>query len=273
MENYEQKYKEIVERVKELHDAGNFFTKKQMEIILPQLAESEDEKIRKVLVSIVKWLGFDSSFFTDNSVTKSEVLAYLEKQKESGIKWFKSDNLKNPDKPYIDKAGMFYTTDGRMCYASEIEKHKEQKPAEWSERYIADVFENVGLAKIVREQGNDELTNAVQSAMIELSKGNKQEWSEEDERMINVAIKSCEQTIEDYPNDKVRFNDCITRLKSLPERFNLQSKQEWSEEDSRILYNVIAYIGYAAGQRGVKDDEFKEANSWLKSLRPQSKQD
>ena len=45
-------------------------------------------------------------------------------------------------------------------------------------------------------------------------------------------------------------------------------KAEWSEEDSRILYNVIAYVGYAAGQRGVRDDEFKEANSWLKSLRP-----
>lgn len=50
-----------------------------------------------------------------------------EKQKEIVIQWFKSDNVKNPDKPYIDKTGMFYTTDGRMCYASEIEKQKEQK--------------------------------------------------------------------------------------------------------------------------------------------------
>ena len=45
-----------------------------------------------------------------------------------------------------------------------------------------------------------------------------------------------------------------------------QKPAEWSEEDSRILYNVIAYVGYAAGQRGDKDDEFKEANSWLNSL-------
>lgn len=43
---------------------------------------SDGERIRKTLVAIVKWLGFDSSFFTDNSVTKSEVLAWLEKQKE-----------------------------------------------------------------------------------------------------------------------------------------------------------------------------------------------
>ena len=45
-----------------------------------------------------------------------------------------------------------------------------------------------------------------------------------------------------------------------------QKPVEWSEEDSRILYNVIAYVGYAAGQRGVRDDAFKEANDWLKSL-------
>ena len=40
----------------------------------------------------------------------------------------------------------------------------------WNEKFIADVFEKVGLAKIVREQGNDELTSAVQMAMIELEK-------------------------------------------------------------------------------------------------------
>lgn len=58
----------------------------------------------------------------------------------------------------------------------------------------------------------------------------------------------------------------ISWLKSLKERVQPQPKQEWSEEDRRILYNVKAYIGYAAGQRGVKDELFKEANEWLNSL-------
>ena len=42
---------------------------------------------------------------------------------------------------------------------------------------------------------------------------------------------------------------------------------KWTEEDDRILYNVIAYIGYAAGQTGVKDDLFKEANDWIKNIK------
>jgi len=66
-----------------------------------------------------------------------------------------------------------------------------QKPT-WSEKYIADVFEKVGLAKIVREQSNDNLTNALQDAMIELSKvtlqPNPTAWSEEDEEILRTII-------------------------------------------------------------------------------------
>lgn len=50
---------------------------------------------------------------------------------------------------------------------------------EQDEKIIADVFEKVGLAKIVREQVNNELTNAVQSAMIELTEQIKKIRSEE----------------------------------------------------------------------------------------------
>lgn len=39
-----------------------------------------------------------------------------------------------------------------------------------TEKKIAEIFEHVGLAKIVRELKNDVLTNVVQSAMIELAK-------------------------------------------------------------------------------------------------------
>lgn len=66
-----------------------------------------------------------------------------------------------------------------------------QKPT-WGEKHIADVFEKVGLAKIVREQSNDALTIALQDAMIELSKVTLQPkptaWSDEDEEILNLII-------------------------------------------------------------------------------------
>jgi polyhydroxyalkanoate synthesis regulator phasin len=47
----------------------------------------------------------------------------------------------------------------------------------------------------------------------------------------------------------------------------VEQKPAWSEEDDRILYNVLSYIGYVAGKRGVRDDLYKEAYNWLKFLK------
>ena len=101
--------------------------------------DSEDEKIRKKIISAMSYYRNDGCISEYEFGVCRNWLEKQKEQKESDIKWLKSDNVKNPDKPYIDKAGMFYTTDGRMCYASEIEKHKkkqeEQNPAEdWREK-------------------------------------------------------------------------------------------------------------------------------------------
>ena len=117
--------------------------KEALETLIPELAESEDEKIRKTLLEYFNernsYRDEDETF---NGVSFSSIIAYLEKLKESGIKWLKSDNVKNPDKPYIDKAGMFYTTDGRMCLASEIEKQKEQDNEECTDFTIYHPLKN-----------------------------------------------------------------------------------------------------------------------------------
>lgn len=294
MKTLEQKakaYDEALKVIKGNLDALNEFTGTGAEAVniqaikncfykaFPELKEkeSEDERIRK---AIIRSIEEDSSVY-EQEVSKEQMLAYLEKQKEQ--------------KPNLSKSvGL------------------EQKPAEWSEKHIADIFEKVGLAKIVREQGNDALTNAVPSAMIELSKTKSAEWSEEDNKIIYDAylwlceyagsltqknqekssmlyktanrLKSlCPQPkVEWNKEDEYKLNFLTKMLDGLDQRefdtkymkelsswlksLKPQPKNEWSEEDSRILYNVIAYIGYAAGQRGVKDDKFKEANSWLKSL-------
>jgi hypothetical protein len=118
------KQEEAIERIKARFNkwALDDEDMKAIQTLIPELRENEDERIRKALIEGVRQIR------CKNGITQEQMVAYLEKQKETGIRWFKSDNVKNPDKPYIDKVGMFYTTDGRMCYASEIEKQKEQKP-------------------------------------------------------------------------------------------------------------------------------------------------
>lgn len=125
------------------------------------------------------------------------------------------------------------------------------KPVEWSEKHIADVFEKVGLSKIVREQGNDELTNAVQSAMIELSKGNSKEWSEENEAMRDnilrvlqcfVGTSECE-TNPSLSTTYPLYQREMDWLKSLrPQKKEDLPKWKPSEEQMKALELVVNFL-------------------------------
>lgn len=53
----------------------------EIEYIFPELAESEDERIRKVLVELVK-CNERCGYFMINNITTSAILAWLEKQGE-----------------------------------------------------------------------------------------------------------------------------------------------------------------------------------------------
>lgn len=74
---------------------------------------------------------------------------------------------------------------------------KIMQESAWSEKYIADVFEKVGLAEIAREQGYDALTEAIQSAMIELSKFTPQSQpSDEQMKAIEESLYHVTDDIE-----------------------------------------------------------------------------
>lgn len=213
----------------------------------PELAESEDERIRKALIDGVRQIR------CKNGITQEQMITYLEKQKdldkmiivspevwdnaisdafENGKKEGEKQKEQKPNpsnsvgleqKPVepdwchhkVDLSGhseeyvKAYYDGWNNCNQQHAQCEAEQKPvdeqfpplegldkikakyyddgfkngfdegvesaksAEWSEKCIADIFEKVGLAKIVREQGNDALINAIQSAMIELSKVRK----------------------------------------------------------------------------------------------------
>ena len=86
------------------------------------------------------------------------------------------------------------------------------------------------------------------------------EWSEEDKVILNNIIRSVHmKSIKplDEMNAMSKYKKYEDFLKSLPARFSLQPKAEWSEEDEQNLNEALSYI---------KDDALKE---FIKSLRPQ----
>ena len=80
--NYEEKYKEALERASKLRVQNPFDTVGQMvEHIFPELKESEDERIRKGLIKAVSFM-LKGGVLKDTDVTREEALAWLEKQGE-----------------------------------------------------------------------------------------------------------------------------------------------------------------------------------------------
>lgn len=108
--NYETKYKQALEKASKLRVQNPFDTVGQMvEYIFPELAESEDERIRKELIQLI-------SYMHDADHRKKDWLAWLEKQGEhKGLDypnvtgWRK--NYKN-NKPKVRHSVLMLTTHG-----------------------------------------------------------------------------------------------------------------------------------------------------------------
>lgn len=84
MEDYEKKYKELLEKAKDFNFQG-YIDEECLYDMFPELRESEDEKIRKTIVSVLEQnirAGFDHS----NGFKFTEMIAWLEKQKDINSK-------------------------------------------------------------------------------------------------------------------------------------------------------------------------------------------
>ena len=183
--DYEKAYKESFEAAKGLHDAGNALTKMQMEIIFPELAESEDERIRETLIHIVK--GACDKYgikYRGDDITEEKLLVYLEKQKEQ------KEQKPVPPLPPFDEM----TPEDKMNHplylegfdtGREVQKvFDEQKPAEWSEE------DEDNLCRVIRVlEDNDsdwkELSNWLKSL--------RPSWKPSEEQMnaLDKAIPVC----------------------------------------------------------------------------------
>jgi hypothetical protein len=87
-----------------------------------------------------------------------------------------------------------------------------------TEQKVAEIFEQVGLAKIVRELGNNELLNAVQFAMIGIA--GHSEIPNNHEGLDEAAVSA-------YPLDGTEFDkDFVSRMKMKRQAF--KAGAEWA---------------------------------------------
>ena len=117
----------------------------------------------------------------------------------------------------------------------------------------------------------NELVEAVNRMEKQIEKQKEQkpaEWSEEDKDYYDAIIAKLKVT----QDDAMLTDNQIDFLKSLPEKFILQPKQEWSEEDEKLLNKVETYLDdycdFLEDESSRFIPEVRETISRLKSLRP-----
>ena len=247
--------------------------------LLPELAESEDERIRKEIIRAIEDLV--DTIPAPDCRTESEErelktynrwIDYLEKQKEpidgGGGDFIIYHPLKNSKGEYECIPYSFYGSLSsfsddkdlmdflRTCFYTEQECEewiKSQKPVEWSEQCKKRIDE---IAKYMKSKGYEDDAEFLESLYPQANI----EWSEEDTISLTNAILSAE---------KEWGKDSFTAkwLKELPSRLILQSnKQEWSEEDERMIESII---GHLERQKNYQTNiiNIEQCQDWIKSLK------
>jgi len=286
--DYEKKYKEALERAKEIKGKilqSHLSTEsckaisEYIDTIIPELRESDDERIRKAIIYNLNNLN------VIYNATKEECLAWLEKQKEchsddvlnrtyqngfeDGFKAGKEVERRNSsDNDFIKP---------RMQEPWNNEKQKEQKPIQFKDCNLVEIIkgEFEGFRSLLKKRGIDyqptdsyweSFARLFDSSAREYLKEQKPvEWSEEDEANFKWFDKffRAESVIangRDIPQDKYLW------FKSL----RPQPKKEWSKKDKKILQSLHHVMNCTDAQNAVKRDGLNIADvcDFLFSVEP-----
>ena len=277
-------------------------TGEAFETLIPEL-KPDDETTRN---EILAYIGSKTDIDLE---THNRWCSYLEKQKYDRMKpvydaresfesalekaWNDYHNgYENVDKLEDDYVECAHAKGFREGYLFGIEKQKEQMPAESISQLTV---QGKGVYKIcprckermVRDDSKVYTSMPPQYGYVcpkcgemefdtvmydnpEIEEQKHVEWSKNDTAFLN-------EIIDFFENKTVRLQHDLDMyahwLKSLPERFNLTPKQEWSEEDADILNCCISSIEEAKENRYAYketdgDTSYDREIAFLKSLRP-----
>ena len=258
--DYEKAYNEALERAKKLK---SLLYRDAAEIIFPVLKESEDEKIKSQIMSLVNFhMGADYS-----PEWKQKCLDWLKRQKEVS----KSPACTEDDG--IRGAIIDYLKDNNLAeWADWLEKQSVAEPSvsAWSaedEKVLHNACEFIrhrlkGYPNSDNIQGMTyyELYNKLKDIKDRRVSCQKMHWSKEDDTFLETALWHVSNSISNGKETDLRC-DTTVWLKSLKNRILPQPKQEWSEEDEKNMETLINVL-YAG-----TDLAYEREINWLKFLK------
>ena len=236
--------------------------KEALETLIPELKESEDERIIKTLQEYVKNRNWNLG-----GPTQDEVLAWLKKKKYDRMKpiydaresfesalekaWNDYHNgYENVDKLEDDYVECAHAKGFREGYLFGIGKQKSlniSAASEWLRKHISAYMnsEYNEFHKCVEYDGSIDKERLINDFEEAMQKEQKPAWSEEDEAHVEFILESLEDQIRFCKKDAEGANyakqirTAQNWLKALHERFNIQPKPECDNEtEIQKAYNA-----------------------------------
>ena len=226
-----------------------------IETLVPELAESEDERIRTEIIAALE-MGvetIESTIFPGAHYTVKEAIAWLEKQKEQKPvddkefeewidDWWKHNKVNNPDS-YDKGDEIQFDKRGFKNFCREIRNmNSVQQPAEWSEEDIK-IWKDItyyvlkewnGIGQYLDNPALTEISMELQKRYGSVRKISQ--WDKKDEKTIHLACEFIQGRMSN-PKDSINgieYGELINRLKSIGSPF----KEGINEEIKKALYDV-----------------------------------
>lgn len=275
--DYEKAYKEALNWMRSIYPTLTGSDKEDAEHYFPELAESEDERIRKELKEAFEAYDIESKW---NGIPIRSIFAWLEKQKES---LHIPETCEENANSFIDGIIEVRSFQRGMEEGRRLEKQKEQKP----NYCLYGGYPNVGRCRWcyaacsarladVHTDEEKEYIRTIKSIISDFIRDKKPEnlayyqricdWL--DGRHVPFSCghengKPAEwaELQSEFKNINEAFEDGKKEVVDHPDKYGLTKQKSWSEEDERMLRTIIS-----DGSRGVELDSRQIA--WLKSLRP-----
>lgn len=240
------------------HDKALFSVRNALETLIPELAESEDERMVKAILSAIRG-GLDTEKFLEKHGTNyEEVEAYLEKHKhcwkptETDAVLFNIAVTTNETLTSTQRAQLDVVRSKFGCCSAVDCSGIEQKPAEWKPQ----------------SESLEALRYAIEG---------KWEMIKPTSYLSRRLEDLYEELVNNFNVDETLVVDKdIEELEAMKAEADasMEKPVEWSEEDEEKMNSIseiiehCVIIPYSGGKLTVSKEYKKELQCFLKSLRP-----
>jgi len=235
-------------------EAGNYFIGRYYVGEGWEISNCDDEdKPHHLNHPVSKWIDFSSEKQKEQKPAENV-------SKEEYVKRFKAlcdaYEIKLPNREY----DIYHLCDDLSKLSIDSGK---QKPAEWRENFGEEVER---VSKQYPEVSFAKLSRIAKHFAEWADKYSHAEWSERDKYMLERVKDSVEIAKSYSTHNGECYKEELDWLEFLPERFNLQPKQEWSKEDEIQLKEALEVLDESIKHLPLGYSYTELVKTWLKSL-------